>query len=66
MADVKNPLGPDQLKTLNELLASCAASEEYMAKCEAAFVDVSRERRENAEQAKIAQAMKAQFFPMER
>lgn len=58
-----NPLTEEHLRKLNELLKSCAETREYLKRCGACHLDVDKEMRENEEQAKIASAIKAQFWP---
>lgn len=65
MAKQDGPMGPKELAALNKLIASCAETKAYCEKCRAAHLDVSQELASNEEQSRIAQALKAQFFPRE-
>lgn len=60
------PLGPEHLKLLNKLIQACAETEAYCAKCESCDLDVTPERKKNSEQLRIAQKIKATFFPGEK
>lgn len=66
MKKIKHPLGQEHLDQLNRLLQSCADTEAYCGACNAAHINVSKEREANDEQRKIAEALKATFFPSER
>lgn len=57
------PMGPEQLDTLNRLLASTAETGRFCDQCEAAGLDVTPEKRKNAEQQEVAQKMKRAFYP---
>lgn len=62
----KHNLSPKHLDNLNKVLDSCAQTRELCEACERSFIDVSKEKAANDEQERIAKALKANFFPMDR
>lgn len=58
-----NPLGAEDLERLNRVLESCAETREYLSKCAKCHLNVDQQIRDNEEQARIAAAIKAEFFP---
>lgn len=57
------PLTDKHLATLNKLIAACTETERFCKDCEECGLDVTPERRKNAEQLDIASRIKAKFFP---
>ncbi|MGH9459887.1 MAG: hypothetical protein ACRD1X_01625 [Vicinamibacteria bacterium] len=63
MAKKRDSLRDDHLEALNRCLKSCAETGEFLQRCKSCFIDVDQEIQRNDEQKKIAEAIKAQFFP---
>lgn len=59
----KNPLTQEHLRMLNEILRECAETERMCCACDDAGIDIEQERVVNAEQRKLAEALKKHFFP---
>lgn len=60
-----NPLSEIHLQSLNRLLAECARTRDYLAKCEGCGLDVEEEKAKNAQTIAIGERIKKQFFPNE-
>ena len=54
------------LKILNDVLRMCRETEEYCADCEKCSLDVTPEKRKNEDQKRLAEKLKATFFPSAR
>lgn len=61
-----NPLNDKHLKILNDVLQMCKETAEYCDKCAACGLNVDPEKRKNDEQMRLAERLKATFFPKAR
>jgi hypothetical protein len=58
-----NPLTPDDCHNLNVVLQSCADTAEMLAKMKKCGLPTEEAEMANGEQMKMAQALKAEWFP---
>ncbi len=60
------PLTDEHLKTLNKVIQACSETLAFCGDCEACDLDVEPERKKTEDQLRVAQKLKARFFPQER
>ena len=60
------PLTEEHLRRLNKIIQACSETEQYCRDCDSCGIDVSPEMRQNAEQKRIAENLKAKFFRLDK